>query len=892
MEVGMVQKIDIDHEMQQAYLDYAMSVIVSRALPDARDGLKPVHRRILYAMYDMGLRAESPYKKSARIVGEVLGKYHPHGDMAVYDAMARMAQDFSMRVLLVDGQGNFGSIDGDPPAAMRYTEARLASAAIHMLTDIGKNTVDFDANFDETLYEPTVLPAAIPNLLVNGASGIAVGMSTSIPPHNLGEVVDALRYMLEHWEAMDDISLEDLMRFVQGPDFPTGGAIIQQAREETLASAYGTGRGRVTVQAQAHLEEMERGRNRIIVNELPYLTNKASLIERIAELVREERLVGIADLRDESDRHGMRIVIELTKTADPQELLKELYKHTPMQSTFSIIMLALVDGEPRLLSLKQALRVYLDHRIEVIRRRSEYDLDKARQRAHILEGLRVALKNLDEVIALIRQAPDADTARVRLMRRFKLTDVQAQAILDMQLRRLASLERKKIEIEYKELQALIKELESLLLSPKKMRQLVSNELQAIKEGFGERRRTQIVMLKAGEKTAPLTAAELAPDQAMWLVVTPEGLASRIPEEKTPRQSGSDAPGWLLKVNSRDTLYLVSEAGEAAAVAMQAVPETDKPASGTHYNKFSALKDQQPLAGIFTLPPKSERPEDWFVLSVTRQAMVKKTSLAELPGPSANSFLLTRINEGDRLGWLRLTNGQREILLQTGNGMAIRFSESEVRPMGLGTAGVSGMKLQPGDLLAGMELVPDSGEIFMLASDGSAKRVAVEQFPAQGRYGQGVVAWKLPAKVHVIGIGAGRGTTRVTLHLEKLAAKMVRMDAAPLQGRSARGKLIQEVRSGDHLLRLVVPWEVEKMSAAKKEKTPAVRKHASSAEKPAPARSPTAKVRAPARKAGAASKSSVPAKKSTPKGKPASPPKSPKPASSRRQGAATGTKKSS
>jgi DNA gyrase subunit A len=379
---------------------------------------------------------------------------------------------------------------------------------------------------------------------------------------------------------------------------------------------------------------------------------------------------------------------------------------------------------------------------------------------------------------------------------------------------------------------------------------------------------------------------------MWLVVTPEGLASRIPEEKTPRQSGSDAPGWLLKVNSRDTLYLVSEAGEAAAVAIQAVPETDKPASGAHYSKFSALKDHQPLAGIFTLPPKSERPDDWFVLSVTCQATVKKTSLAELPGPSANSFLLTRINEGDRLGWLRLTNGQRELLLQSANGMAIRFSESEVRPMGLGTAGVSGMKLQPGDMLAGMELIPDSGEIFMLASDGSAKRVAVDQFPAQGRYGQGVVAWKLPAKIHVIGIGAGKGTTRVTLHLEKLAAKMVRMDAAPLQGRSARGKVIQEVRSGDRLLRLVVPWEVEKMSAVKKEKTSTVRMRSSSADKPAPARSPAAKARAPVSKAGSASKSSLPAKKSTSKGKPASPPKNPKPASSRRQGSATGTKKSS
>ena len=495
MEIGLVQKIDIDQEMQQAYLDYAMSVIVSRALPDARDGLKPVHRRILYAMYDMGIRSDTQYKKSARIVGEVLGKYHPHGDMAVYDAMARMAQDFSMRCLLVDGQGNFGSVDGDPPAAMRYTEARLAEPAMQMLADIQKDTVDFESNFDDTLNEPGVLPAALPNLLVNGATGIAVGMSTSVPPHNLGEVVDALRYMLSNWEKMDDFSLETLMRFIQGPDFPTGGIILQGGEENALATAYGSGRGRITLQARAHLEEMERGRNRIIVSELPYMTNKSSLIERIAELVRDERLVGIADLRDESDRQGMRIVIELTKTADPEALLQDLYKYTPMQSTFSIIMLALVDGEPRLLSLKQALRVYLDHRLEVIRRRGEFDLEKARQRAHILEGLRVALKNLDEVIDMIRKSTDADAARIRLVRRYKLTVVQAQAILDMQLRRLAALERKKIEQEYKELQALIQTLAGLLRSPKKMRQVVADELLAVKDAYGDRRRTQIIQLR-------------------------------------------------------------------------------------------------------------------------------------------------------------------------------------------------------------------------------------------------------------------------------------------------------------------------------------------------------------------------------------------------------------
>ncbi len=417
MELGLIRKIDIDSEMQQAYLDYAMSVIVARALPDARDGLKPVQRRILYAMYDMGIRADSTYKKSARIVGEVLGKYHPHGDSAVYEAMARLAQDFSMRTLLVDGQGNFGSVDGDPPAAMRYTEARLTSAAVDILSDLNKNTVDFNSNFDDTLTEPEVLPAALPNLLVNGATGIAVGMATSIPPHNLGEVIDAIVYMLEKWEKLDDIDVETLMEFIQGPDFPTGGVILQKEGEESIEAAYGTGRGRVTVQAKAHMEEGERGRSRIIVTELPYMVNKSSLIERIADLAREGYFEGLSDLRDESDRHGMRIVLEVSKTADPEVILRDLYKRTPMQTTFSINLLALVDGEPRTLTLKQALRVYVEHRLTVIKRRAEFDLERARQRAHILEGYLVALKNLDEVINIIRSASDVDTARGKLIKR-------------------------------------------------------------------------------------------------------------------------------------------------------------------------------------------------------------------------------------------------------------------------------------------------------------------------------------------------------------------------------------------------------------------------------------------------------------------------------------------
>jgi DNA gyrase subunit A len=811
MEVGMVQKVDIDSEMQQAYLDYAMSVIVARALPDARDGLKPVHRRILYAMHDMGIRADTAFKKSARIVGEVLGKYHPHGDMAVYEAMARMAQDFSMRYLLVDGQGNFGSVDGDPPAAMRYTEARLAAPAMTMLTDIQKNTVNFSTNFDGTLNEPNVLPAALPNLLVNGATGIAVGMATNIPPHNLGEVIDALCFMLEKWEKLDDITLDDLMQFIQGPDFPTGGVIFHDAglEDEGLRSAYGSGRGRVTVQAHTHLEEMERGKNRIIVTELPYMTNKASLIERIAELVREEKIEGIADLRDESDRHGMRIVIELSKTVEPENVLRELYRQTPMQSTFSITLLALVEGEPRLLTLKGALRVYLEHRLEIIRRRSEYDLERARARAHILEGLRITLQNLDEVIDLIRKSPDVDTARTRLMKRFKLSEIQAQAILDMPLRRLAALERKKIEEEYKEVQALIKELEALLKSPKKMRALVSQELLAVKEAFSDARRTRIIDLKPGiKKTSLLTAQDLMPEQVTWVSITIDGLISRSKEEKAPRLSGKDAPLFIIQSGTRDTLFLVSDQGEAAAIAVHALPETEDANAGVPFWKVSPLKEENLICGIFSLPAK-ERPEDRFLLTVSRKGMVKKTALSELPGPSASTLAVAKVNTDDQLQDVLLTDGKQDILLATAGGMGIRFSEEEVRPMGLVTAGVMGIKLATIDEIVGCAAVREGAakqesELLLVTSNGSAKRISLEDFPRQGRYGQGVIVWKLGRQNRLAGMAIGKGSDRVILHFNRLAAKNIRLDEAPLQSRTTQGKPLQDLKPGDAITMLGIP----------------------------------------------------------------------------------------
>ncbi len=575
MEIGLVKRVDIDQEMQQSYLDYAMSVIVARALPDARDGLKPVQRRILFGMYDMGLRADNGFKKSARIVGEVLGKYHPHGDQTVYEAMARMAQDFSMRYPLVDGQGNFGSVDGDPPAAMRYTEARLTPAAVDILSQLDRDTIDFTRNFDDSLNEPDVLPAAIPNLLVNGASGIAVGMATSIPPHNLGEVVDALNYLLERWEMQEDVTVSDLMKFVKGPDFPTGGIILHENNGEDLLSAYATGRGKVTLRGKMHLEEMGRGKNRIIITELPYQINKSSLIERIAELAREGGLEGISDLRDESDRQGMRIVIELNKVAETENVLRNLYKRTPLQSTFRISLLALVNGEPHMLSLKQALRVYLEHRITVVRRRSEHDLAKAKARAHILEGLRIALNNLDEVINLIRKAQDVDDARTKLMKRFKLSDIQANAILEMQLRRLAALERRKIELEYKEVQDLITELEGLLKSPKKLRQVVADELKAMKAAYSDRRRTQIVALTDGmEMKNMLTTTDLMPSLGVWVGVTANGIIGRTMSDVLPRWSGRNAPKWVCATTTHHTLYMVASDGRAAAISVQSLPEVE------------------------------------------------------------------------------------------------------------------------------------------------------------------------------------------------------------------------------------------------------------------------------------------------------------------------------
>ncbi len=808
MDIGLIRPIDIEDEMQQAYLDYAMSVIVSRALPDARDGLKPVHRRILYAMHAMNMGPDSTYKKSARIVGEVLGKYHPHGDMAVYESMARMAQDFSMRYPLVDGQGNYGSIDGDSPAAMRYTEARMASPASLMLEDLEKDTVVFRDNFDGTLQEPSVLPSSFPNLLVNGVTGIAVGMSTSIPPHNLGEVVDALDYMLQNWKSIDKITVEELTEFIKGPDFPTGGVIIEDQRRSGLKSAYGVGRGKIRIRAKAIVEEMSRGRHRIVITEIPYMTKKVTVLERIAKLVRDEDLEGIVDLRDESDRQGMRIVIELMKSAQPEEVLEALFKRTTLENTFSIIMLALVDDEPKLLSLKGALQVYIDHRLNIVKRRSQHDLNKAKAREHVLEGISIALDNLDAVIDTIRKSRSAQTARNNLMREFSLTGIQAQAILDMPLRRLAGLERKKIEDEYKQVKKQIKDLSGLIKSPKKMREVVAHSLQEIKEKYADARRTQIAMVEGGVDAAPMQLTQLTPSENVWVMINRDGLISRTPGDDPPRPSGWDVPNWLVRVNTRDTLYLVSESGEAAAIPAHTVPEVEKPSQGTHFSKLTPFKEDVQLGSVFGVPPKENRDESWHVITVTEQSMLKKSEISELPGPSAQLFTLVKVNDNDRLVSIRLSDGKKDIFLATSQGMAIRFSEEDVRPMGLVAAGVNGMKLGKEDRIVGMEILPKKGELFFLTASGRAKRVKQDDFPIQGRYGKGVIAWKFPQEDLLAGMTAGKGTMRVTVHLKEFAPKSTRLDDAPLQTRVAqKGKEVVEMREEDRVTLLTIPWEM-------------------------------------------------------------------------------------
>jgi DNA gyrase subunit A len=750
MEIGTVRQIDINQEMQGAYLDYAMSVIVARALPDVRDGLKPVHRRILYAMHDMGLRPDRPYKKSARIVGEVLGKYHPHGDAAVYEAMARMAQDFSLRYVLVDGQGNFGSIDGDSPAAMRYTEARLATIAEDLLADIDKETVDFVPNFDDTLKEPAVLPAILPNLLVNGASGIAVGMTTNIPPHNLGEVCDALVYLIDNFDKLGDVTVEDLTRFVQGPDFPTGGVVYRYAGQDgngdqvdLIRNAYALGRGRLTVQAHVHIEEMSRNRSRIVVTELPYQTNKTRLIERIAELVRDGKLEGITDLRDESDRQGMRICIELTRTVEPREVLSQLFRLTPMQTTFSLAMLALVDGEPRLLPLKRVLIHYLEHRQEIISRRSHYLLERAEQRAHILEGLLKALDYIDGVIDTIRRSRTTDTAHGNLMKRFDFTELQAQAILDMPLKRLAGLERRKIADEHEEKLQEMKHLQALLRSPAKIRGVIREDLLTLKEQYGDARRTRIVDQEKGHHTA----RDLVEERDVLVTLWQDGHI--VGTDRAPRASSKAVPVTQVWGNTRDDVAFFAASGQAALIPLHQIPD----GQSTPVSSVTDLDRSETLVAALVLPhPQGDEPlPEAYLTLVTRGGRIKRITLEDLAAASRGTVSAMSLAKNDQLAWAAQTNGQDEILLVTRRGKAIRFSESDVRPMGLSAAGVLAIKLGSDDEVVGMGVVRGDAYVVLFSEKGYAKRTTIEEYPAQKRYGGGVQAAKLTSRTGPVAV---------------------------------------------------------------------------------------------------------------------------------------------
>ncbi|MBN1994879.1 MAG: DNA gyrase subunit A [Anaerolineae bacterium] len=739
MEIGIVKPVDIENEMKVAYLDYAMSVIVARALPDARDGLKPVHRRILYAMHDMGIRHNTPYRKSARVVGDVLGKYHPHGDIAVYDAMVRMAQDFSMRYVLVDGQGNFGSIDGDSPAAMRYTESRLAAISQEMLADIDKNTVDWADNFDGSLQEPQALPARLPNLLLNGTSGIAVGMATNIPPHNLVEICHALAYLIDRYDTIDDVTVDDLMKFVKGPDFPTGATIFGH---EGLVNAYATGKGRITMRAVARIEEIKGNRHRIVVSEIPYQVNKSSLLERIADLVRDGKIKDISDLRDESDRAGLSIVIELKRGAQPKKVLNQLYKFTTLQSTFGINMLALVDGVPRLLPLKRALLEHIEHRRNVITRRTRFDLDKAKQRAHILEGLRIALGYLDDVIQTIRQSQDADTARTQLMQKFKLSEIQAQAILDMQLRRLAALERQKIEDEYQEVMQTIAYLEDLLANPQKILGLIKDDLAQLKEKYGDERRTRILV----DVTEDFDEEDLVKDEKVLIALTQRGYIKRVPAQtyRSQARGGRGVTGmttrdedeveFLFTASTLDTILYFTDRGKVYSEKTYQIPDASRTARGSSIINLINLVPGEKITATVAVPNFDQAE---YLVMLTRQGRIKRVDLSEFSSVRPSGLIALNLDQDDELGWVKLTSGRNEIVIVSRQGQAIRFNENDVRPMGRTAAGVGAMRLRAGDEIRGMDVVEPEADLLVVTEKGFAKRTPLSEYTLQRRNGSGI-----------------------------------------------------------------------------------------------------------------------------------------------------------
>ncbi len=738
--IGTIRPININEEMRGSFMDYAMSVIVARALPDARDGLKPVHRRILFAMYDMGIRANTQYKKSARIVGEVLGKYHPHGDVAVYDSMARMAQTFSLRYPLVDGQGNFGSVDGDSPAAMRYTEARLAKLAEELLVDIDMNTVDFNDNYDGTQQEPAVLPARLPNMLLNGASGIAVGMSTNIPPHNLRELAAAISYLIDHNDTVDDVTVDELMQFVKAPDFPTGASVVIEAE---MKEAYATGRGRVVIRAKAFIEQGKGDRQRIVITEIPYQVGKVSIIERIIALVREDRLTAISDLRDESDRQGMRIVVELKPGAQPKKVLNQLYKYTQLQSTYSIQMLALVNGEPKTLSLKRLLQIYLDHRVEVITRRTQFELEKRRSRAHILEGLLKALSSLDAIIRTIRAADDVESARTDLVNLFGLSEAQANAILEMQLRRLAALEQMKLQQEFNEVMTRIAYLEDLLISPAKILAIIREDVNDLAETFGDDRRTEVIY----GVTTQFNEADLVREEEVVVLLSRYGYIKRVPSNayRAQRRGGKGVMGMttkeedgleqILAARSLDTLLFFTDKGKVYSEKAYNIPEGLRASKGTHVQSILALTGDEHITAVL---PVSSFGDGGAIVMATRQGRIKRVDLSDFADVRPSGLIAISLDGTDRLSSAKCTDGDQHVILVTENGQSIRFHEDEVRVMGRGAAGVNSIRLLGDDAVAGMDVVDElHTHILIVTRNGYGKRTLVEEYRTQGRFGLGL-----------------------------------------------------------------------------------------------------------------------------------------------------------
>jgi DNA gyrase subunit A len=790
----------IEEEMRESFMAYAMSVIISRALPDVRDGLKPVHRRVLYAMYDASNTSDKPYKKSARLVGDIMGKYHPHGDTAIYDTIVRMAQDFNLRYPLVDGQGNFGSIDGDNPAAMRYTEIRMTPLAEEMLADIEKETVDFIANYDDSLKEPAVLPAKIPNLLVNGSAGIAVGMATNIPPHNLGEVIDALVATIEN----PAITIKQLMRYIPGPDFPTGGFIHGR---EPIVQAYHEGKGIVQMRGKAFTETVKRtGKEQIIINEIPYMVNKKRLIEQIAELVNDKKIEGIGDLRDESDRDGMRIVIELKRDAMAEIIINQLHKHTQLQDSFGMNMLAIVDGKPKLLNLKEALKCFLDHRKEVVTRRIAYDLRKAEERLHILEGYRIALDNLDAVISLIRNSQDPKVAREGLMSNFALSETQAQAILDLRLQRLTGLERDKIMEEHRETVELIAKLRAILADEKEIYKIIVDELREIKKNYGDERRTQIV-----DRSEDISIEDMIVDEDMAVTISHDGYIKRNPVSlyRAQRRGGKGKIGtttkeedfveYLFIASMHSYILFFTTVGKVYWIKVHELPQASRSARGKPIVNLLNLEAGERVSAFLSV---REFQEGRYIVFATKNGLVKKTELMAYANPRASGIRAIGLEVGDEVIGVRLTDGQQELILSTSDGQSIRFKEEQVRPTGRGTFGVVGMKLDPGDKVVSMEILTLGFNILTVSEGGYGKRTEMDEYRLQSRGGKGIITMKTTDKTGRV-VGGQQVTEDDQLMLISNKGKIIRMRIKDIRiiGRNTQGVRLIELEEGERVVSL-------------------------------------------------------------------------------------------